>query len=557
MKISFFTLIIVLFSFAQIFCGEIEVIKLPNNVNSHFDEFPCFFKDEKLFFIRKEKNVFSTLYSKSPNFDETENFRITKKYFKLSGNFFSSTDAENSEFFIFSGKLPNRNDNDIFCFKRNKKNNEILQIYFPYNTDGFESHPQFISKGNKIVFVSEVTSETNRNTDIFISDFTNEKFEKPIDIKEVNTELNEITPFIDEQGNLYFSRFDTTNYNLYKAEKISDNIWSKPRRLPFPINTEYNELCPIVINNKIFFASDREKNISGFDIYSANLCLPVFLEISFYENPRLFSSFDKMLLLDSNENIIEGKYLGDNTVLSLDLLPNKIYLVKIYNECTKETYFKKQFKTLCLDTSYVKYVIRYNFPSNLTQEVNLPFFLSGYYKPITRYNLEQIKKLFDLNIIGTNDTTNYIEFPSPTYFDIGLKVEETLSNIVQQISYFTKMFQKGCIPQSKILKIEITGYADPRALSPKAKFFEESIFDDKMNFFLEKGTILSNDILSKLRAYFTAREIKNQLVKNFGYSLIDKFIDWEIKGGGIIKEEEDYLLLRKVNIKIYFENRGL
>ncbi|MGB9912556.1 MAG: hypothetical protein ACPLRO_04230, partial [Candidatus Kapaibacteriota bacterium] len=180
---------------------------------------------------------------------------------------------------------------------------------------------------------------------------------------------------------------------------------------------------------------------------------------------------------------------------------------------------------------------------------------TGYYRPITKKNLRQLKKLFDYNLIGNDDSTSYIEYPQSLYFDISDTVEQSLNEIVNHIVHFARLYKMGCLPKSKPLKVEVTGFADPRVLSPRARFIEETINDNYLNFYLEKGSPLTNEILSKLRAYYTAKELIEILSRQVGYDFLSDNLRWEILGGGALDEENDYLLLRKVKVKISFEQQ--
>lgn len=541
-----------LFAF-PLFSNDLELTKLPQAINTDQDEYPCGVFDNKLLFIRKDNNqaTFSALSTLVSNYQEISPFNLPKEYKEFKGSYFSYFETMDSKFIIFSGRAKKKFENDLFIIKQDKKSNKYSLTTFPFNSQFFDSHPQFDPAGKFLVFSSE--NPNQNNTDIFVSRFENGSFEEPKPIDVVNTNANEITPFLDENGNLYFARFDSTNYNIYKAEKKGELIWDKPRKLPYPINTEANELAPVVFNNKLFFASDRSNENHNFDVFVSNLCLPVILEVNFKESLTLFSSFDKLLITENNGTIIDEKYLGDESQISFTLQPNKNYQIKIKNECTHQEYFSKNIKTLCLDTIYVKYVIPLEITGDLTKEKNIRFFLTGYYRPITKRNLTQLKKLFDYNLIANDDSTNYIEYPQPFFFDISDTIENALKDVSEFISYFAKMYQTGCMPKNKRLKIEVIGYADPRPLSPNARFFEETISDPYLNFYLSKGSPMTNQTLSKLRAYFTAKEIIDILSTDDNNEFLKNAVAWDIVGGGTIDEEEDYLLLRKVKIKIFFE----
>ncbi|MGC9077727.1 MAG: TolB family protein [Candidatus Kapaibacteriota bacterium] len=533
--------------------SDFELRKLPNEINSSLDEFPSTIFDNKLYFIRKDKTSFIPFSFDLRLNKNVNQIEFPKEYFNLKGSFFSFYNFDDELYIIFAGRTKKKIDNDLFIL-RSKDSKRYLLMPFAYNTQQFESHPQFSKDGKFIIFSFE-PPKINQGTDIYVSNYYDGAFTKPKPLDNLNTGANEITPFIDERGDLYFARFDSTDYNIYKAESNGFLSWNTPRKLPYPINTEANEIAPVVYQNKIFFASDRNNPDKNFDIYVANLCLPVFLEVNFKESANLFSSFDKISITDTLGNIIEEEYLGNDTQLIFALQPKQTYKISIKNECTNDEYFEKNVTTLCLDSLYLKYSIPLSITNDLTKEKNIKFFPTGYYRPITKKNLRQLKKLFDYNLIGNDDSTSYIEYPQSLYFDISDTVEQSLNEIVNHIVHFARLYKMGCLPKRKPLKVEVTGFADPRVLSPRARFIEETINDNYLNFYLEKGSPLTNEILSKLRAYYTAKELIEILSRQVGYDFLSDNLRWEILGGGALDEENDYLLLRKVKVKISFEQQ--
>lgn len=548
-KITLFVLLIFANFYSFVFSNEVQHLKSPINTNQ--DEFPCFVVNNKIIILQKTSTGGSRLIRVDlNNLNIIEPYSTLKAYKNYSGSFVTYFSDSTYDYYYFSGKSKRKFDSDIFILKIDNKTGREELIPFPFNSGKFESHP-YISNDGKILLFSTDMKENGKETDIAISINENGIWSSPKILENVNTPANEITPFLDHEGNLYFARYDTNNYNIYKAELIEKWKWGTPRRLPYPINTERNEIAPIIVDDKLIFASDRPETSGGFDIFTYDLCLPVFLELNFTQSTNIFSSFDKIIISDTLNNIIDEKFLGTNNVVVFKLKPKKVYNIKIFNECSGQNSYQKTVQTPCLDTSVVKFKIALNITNNLTEEINLPFFVGGYYKPITSQNLKQLKTLFDYNLIGIDDSTNFVENPKDKYDSLVPHIEESINKIVAKISQYISLFEKGCIDSKKRLKIQITGFADPRKISPTAKYFEETIKDEKFNTFVERGIQMDNLLLSKLRAYHTGKIILELLKKEFNPQTLNNFIEWEIIGGGIANDiEEDYLVLRKVKVKI-------
>lgn len=64
---------------------------------------------------------------------------------------------------------------------------------------------------------------------------------------------------------------ETNSLDLYYIEKLSDNTWSHPQRLPSSINSPFDESYPYMCadNSTLYFASKGLYSVGGFDIYKA------------------------------------------------------------------------------------------------------------------------------------------------------------------------------------------------------------------------------------------------------------------------------------------------
>ncbi len=529
-------------------------------INTESDEFPIDFNGKNLTFIRSEGqkfNAYSSSFDKI-HFTKPTEFPLPKYYRKNNGSFFSFyfDSAKNVTKFLFSGIQPKKYNSKVFSFERTIKGYSDRPSLCSFNLIGFESHPRYSSDGMSIFFTTDRNGDYG-GTDIMLVQHIwengNESWSNPEFLDSaINTESNEITPFVDSEGNLYFARWNADNYDIYKANKIGKNSWGVPKRLPYPINSEVNEIAPVVFENQIFVASNRPNGEGGYDIYAFDLCSSVILELNFSENTNIFTSHDKIIIQDNNGNIIEEKYLGSEGKYIFGLSPKKKYNVTIQNDCNQRTYFSKEVETLCIDSAYVKYAISLNITNDLTEEIQIPFFVTGYYKPITHDNLAQLRRLFDYNLVGLDDSTKFIEKPDVTYDLFVPNVETAFQKIISTVSSYLSLFQTNCIPQNKRLLVQIIGYSDPRGISYNAKFFEETVDDPLLNTYVRRGTKLDNFLLSKLRAYYTAKYLQQVLSKSETGEYDLSYIVWEIQGGGIANEndETDFLMRRKVKISL-------
>ncbi|MGB0390864.1 MAG: OmpA family protein [Salibacteraceae bacterium] len=88
----------------------------------------------------------------------------------------------------------------------------------------------------------------------------------------INTEYDEVSPFLLNDTTLYFSSQGHSSiggWDVFVSHK-SDTGWSKPSNLGIPINTPYDEVNYMVSKdlNKSYYSSNREGGYGRFDIYA-------------------------------------------------------------------------------------------------------------------------------------------------------------------------------------------------------------------------------------------------------------------------------------------------
>jgi outer membrane protein OmpA-like peptidoglycan-associated protein/tetratricopeptide (TPR) repeat protein len=141
------------------------------------------------------------------------------------------------------------------------------------NTKYWESHASFSRDGSSLYFTS------NRNggagdMDIYVAKKTATGDYGPAkNIKEINTGLNEDTPFVTADGSkLYFSSQGYVNmggYDIFVSALNSDGTWSLPENVGYPISTTDDDLFYFPWNNgeKGFIAKIFDEGMGTLDIY--------------------------------------------------------------------------------------------------------------------------------------------------------------------------------------------------------------------------------------------------------------------------------------------------
>ncbi|MBA7522217.1 Peptidoglycan-associated lipoprotein [subsurface metagenome] len=142
------------------------------------------------------------------------------------------------------------------------------------NTKYWESHA-CISKDGKTLYFTSNRKGGIGDMDIYVSHLTAEgKWGPAINLgTDINTKLNEDTPFITEDGQqLYFGSQGFTSmggYDIFESKLEGEGKWSVPENLGFPINTTDDDLFYYPWNNGVvaYMEKIQEDSYGATDIY--------------------------------------------------------------------------------------------------------------------------------------------------------------------------------------------------------------------------------------------------------------------------------------------------
>lgn len=391
---------------------------------------------------------------------------------------------------------------------------EPKRLEFGISSDYTDMHPAFAPDGSFIVFCSDRprktgNTEREKDLDLYIS-YRNEDntWSKPFNLgSEINTDENEIAPFIANDGRLFYASkgfiYDSVNivfsgqkkgiltgsdiyilsekpnYNIIVAENNNsdDEPFINASMLPRPYNTEYNEISAALWKDSlIYIASDRLRPYDRPDKYNQN-------------------GYDLYGFLGK---VIEEEPIAD------DLLES--------------------------------------------------FFVTGYYKLLTDENLNELEDMIDMGVIRSNYKNSYIADPRNEYDESGNKIDyrglvplvaDYLEVITDRIDRGISQLISGSIDS---LKIEVIGYVDERGISHNSIYVGEDYIDPILKYYIQNGDPMNNRVLAGLRAYNTTIYLKNQFIQTPEYHKVKDRIKWRHEGRGVWSDS--YLKLEKRRIVI-------
>lgn len=160
----------------------------------------------------------------------------------------------------------------------------------------------------------------------------NFNFPVPIDIKnfeKAGSEIN-ITASIDSSV-LIIAMAEANNMDLYISFRLRDLIYSEPINIGPDINTPYRESTPMLSHDskRLFFTSDRPGGLGGKDIYYSESLDPLFTSWSkpVRLNPPVNSQYDDShphLMNDNNTVYFSSNRDGSSDIFQAKLLRDKI-----------------------------------------------------------------------------------------------------------------------------------------------------------------------------------------------------------------------------------------
>lgn len=237
----------------------------------------------------------------------------------------------------YTGKSVEKNQKDVSLLKLFSGtltgNTWKLTGPLSFNSPDYSvGHPAISPDGQTLYFVSDMPWGYG-GTDIYRSELVNGKWGEPENLgANVNTEGNEMFPFISADSVLYFAsngHFGLGGLDIYSSFWNGER-WSKAENLQYPVNSSKDDFGFIVDkNNKSgFFTSNREKNRDRIFGFSKNP--PVFeyqVVVKDKKTSKLVTNYTLNSLgkKDDRKKLADVKGASGKVMLS----PNTDYTIEI------------------------------------------------------------------------------------------------------------------------------------------------------------------------------------------------------------------------------------
>ena len=302
-----------------------QIQKLEAQINSDASEiYPVVSEDETvLVYLMKDKNINSVYYTKKENQQWMKPKNINSAIGSFGDTYPSSISNDKQRLYF---TLKNFYTSDIGYSTYNKGRwTKIKEFKKPVNTKSWDSHAFESADGNELYFISDRKGGYG-NLDLYQSTKNSAgDWDKPENLgNTINTPFNEIMPIISPDGKeLYFcseGHSSMGGYDIFLSTKTSQNTWSEPVNVGYPINTTDDNVYfrPIKKGIIAYTSLPQPDDMSNLDIYR--------LEIFSEKNPKLEKPPEEIVLAEITDEpsddpiaeITDGPPLEITDVLSYD-----------------------------------------------------------------------------------------------------------------------------------------------------------------------------------------------------------------------------------------------
>ncbi len=261
---------------------KLKIVSPGNGINNEFTQHSPFLIEDKGVFIytSKEKTKFKTDKTDDGEYDENIFFiDINNENDKEPDPFDKPLNSKENEATCWVSKDGSLmflyKSGNIYTSKFEKNIWSKPQKFKAINSKFNETHASMSADGNYIYFSSDRPGGKG-GKDIYYIKKSGDGWSKAKNLgKKINTKFDEESPFIHENGTLFFSSKGHNSiggYDIFKAKGISPTKFEKAENLGMPINTVEDDIFYFETsdNKKGYFMSKRPEGKGRGDIFMVN-----------------------------------------------------------------------------------------------------------------------------------------------------------------------------------------------------------------------------------------------------------------------------------------------
>tara|TARA_R110002033_G_C3885723_1_gene238358 strand:+ start:1220 stop:3178 length:1959 start_codon:yes stop_codon:yes gene_type:complete len=387
---------------------DIEIINLP--FNSELSDFGSAQFENQLIFASSRGTGKNYVWNNQPYLELYSVSKTTDRAYGPVNKFNETINTkyhESSVAFMPNGNTMYFTRNNYFKrrLKRDKTGVNRLQLYSAkkaadnswkdikpvrFNSESYSiAHPTINAKGNKLIFASDMPG-TFGQSDLYIVDINSDgTLGTPVNLgSSINTEALETFPFMNENGDLYFSSNGNSGLGGLDIYEVRDFETKLENNEPFiienvgkPINSPKDDFAYFenLKTSEGYFSSNRDGGKGDDDIYAFKIppCLQKLNGAVTDNKTNQLLDGAKVVLLNNEGAIVAEQVVGDDATYNFNgLICDSQYLVRASKEAY-ETSEKRILSTsnrkeqLNLDMSLVQDEIVIAAGTNLRDAFNL------------------------------------------------------------------------------------------------------------------------------------------------------------------------------------------
>jgi len=436
------------------------------------------------------------------------------------------------------------------------------------NTKYWDSQPSISSDGKKVYFASNRPGGIG-GTDVWVTvqDDQGRWSEARCMDQTINTSKDEVSPFITmDNGTLIFASKGHPGFGGFDLfYSLADGgSWSAPTNLGGIVNSDNDEMFYYAssTSDNFYLASSRNPE-NALDIYQGTpnllgvgtmkLNVSVVDSLSGRPLPAIILIFD----VAANIPIATISTNPDDVATQIALPARRAYRV----EARVQGYPARSIDipSVAANTSHNAKIMFGTIGFDFSN-YQIPFFVTGYYRPNTSNNLAE---LFQKRKTDLKDATYIEAFEENSEkhqrYQRYSEVVETLFNNVVATAVDTVFprFLETSAPDD-VIEIVVYGYADPKPILGRYVEPEEVTFEDASGgvHTVKDNDKLTNLTLSGLRAYYSVKQIeqmirsRSEATHSEAYSKLadNGKVRFRTVGGGVNTTGTDYAAQRRIKI---------
>lgn len=273
-------LIIIEFIFISAVCLFAQKIEIsPLNINSYYDDFGTSLSNHgRILFFTSERDGYQKIYvceRTSGGWSEPVELNDFINSGKQNGTIGITPDGQYMIFASYKHYIKGFGRTDLYsAHKSNGIWSDIQNLGEIINSEYWDSQPFLSSDGNTLFFVSDRPGGYG-GTDIYMSKWTGRNWGKPLNLgPTINTEYDEMAPVIASDNKTFTFASNRPGgyggFDIY-VSKFNSGSFNNPQIAVAPINSNADEyfLYPLPNSDYAYFTSNRSRAEGALDLFMA------------------------------------------------------------------------------------------------------------------------------------------------------------------------------------------------------------------------------------------------------------------------------------------------